>query len=154
MNWSSVLAAAILVGGAVYVVERVAPQDKQRVEVKTVYQDRVLPGVDRAVYRTLTNYVTNTTELSNLVTRMQELDKYRTLPGWIATSNDRIHAGLVARSWSAEYRVNERNNIAGAVAGSVLGGMYMRRVGVWWVGGVAGVADGRGQVSALAALSW
>lgn len=155
MTWGNVLAAALLVAGAVYVTERLAPTaDKPRVEVRTVYQDRILPGVPTTVYRTLTNYVTNATELSNLVSRMRTLDSYLTAPGWIAVSNERIHAGLVARAWSADYVVHMPDNVAGAVAGTMYGGLYMRRLGRVWVGAVAGVADGRGQASAVAAWAW
>ena len=155
MTWGNVLAAALLVAGAVYVTERLAPTaGKPTVEVRTVYQDRVLPGVPVTVYRQLTNYVTNATELSNLVARMRTLDSYLTAPGWIAVSNARIHAGLVSRAWSADYTIHAPDNIAGAVAGTLYGGVYLRRLGRVWVGAVAGVLDGRVQASAVAAWAW
>ena len=155
MTWGNVIAAGLLVIGGVYVAERLAPvPDRPRVEVRerTIIQTVTLPPAK--LMTVLTQYVTNKPALTSLSNALADYDRYRTLPGWIAISNDRIHAGLVARSWSVEYTVNSRNNIAGAVAGTLFGGIYLRRIGSAWVGAVAGVADGKAQIGGVAAWSW
>jgi hypothetical protein len=155
-SWAPVLAVGLAVAGAVYVTERVlqrAPAP-ERVEVRTVYQDRVLPGVGPTVYRTLTNYVTNRAELSNLVARMQELDRFRTAPGWIAATNNRLWAGVGPRWWSAEYDISPPSNIVGGYAGTGAGAFYLRRLGRWYVGGIAGAASGQAQVNLAGGVSF
>ena len=157
MTWANVIAAGVLVCGGVYVVERLAPAPtRPQVEIRerTIIQERTLPPIVTKLQTILTQYVTNKDAVATLSNAIVDYDRYRTLPGWVAISNDRIHAGLVARAWSVEYVVRERNNIAGALAGSMFGGVYLRRIGNAWVGAIAGAGDGRAQVAGVAAWSW
>lgn len=158
MNWAGIITAIVVVSGAVYVTERVLDrfekEPKVEVREKTITQVVTLPGVEKRLIQVVTQYITNPAAAAEITNRLWELTKYRTLPGWIAVSNDRIWAGLVARIWNAEYHVNERANVAGAFGGTMFGGLYLRRLGPFWVGGLAGAGDGKAQVAGIAAWSW
>jgi hypothetical protein len=69
---------------------------------------------------------------------VDELNKYRTLPGWITTQSNRIHAGLYLREWSVEYSTPARyKNTLYIFGGSMWGAGYLRSLGRFSVGGVA-----------------
>jgi len=61
---------------------------------------------------------------------LQAVNEYRTSPGWIVASNDRIYAGLADRAWSASYTVPTYRHTL-----SILGGMG---VGVHYTYAIAG----------------
>lgn len=79
---------------------------------------------------------------------VDELNKYRTMPGWTSTSSNRIHAGLYKREWSIEYyTLPKYYNTVFAIGGQQWGAGYLRSIGRFSLGGIvttegAGVAAG------------
>jgi len=65
---------------------------------------------------------------------VHELNQYRTLAGSIIISSNRIHAGLYARSWSMEYGVSGKKNLAYIFVGTHIGAGYMRLLDSWALG--------------------
>jgi hypothetical protein len=84
---------------------------------------------------------------------LDEINGYRTAPGWIASSNGRAWAGLQARAWSAEYAVDYIPAIwqVGLWAGYGGAGAYVSRQ----VGPVRlGLLAGYGVVAGMAGVDW
>lgn len=84
---------------------------------------------------------------------VDELNGYRTGPGWIDSSNGRAWAGLQARAWSASYAVDYLPAVwqAGLWAGYGGAGVYVSRQ----VGPVRlGVLAGYGVVAGMAGMDW
>jgi hypothetical protein len=154
-NITNLVVVGLLVATAVYVTNRLSPHPSApqvQIVERTIVQERVLPPVKEI--REIVKYITNKevqTKLSNLVV---DYNKYRTEPGTIVITNNRIGAGLNGRWWSVEYQVTERDNIAGAIAGSVYGGFYLRRLGRWWGGAVGGAGNGQAMVSGMVGYSF
>ena len=65
---------------------------------------------------------------------IDELNDYRTAPGWIDIRGDRIHAGLVEREWFIEYGITRKKNSVSIYAGSVYGIGYSRQIGRFGLG--------------------
>lgn len=154
-NITNLVVVVLLVATAVYVVERLAPHQKQpqvQVVERTIIQERVLPPIKEI--KEITKYITNKEVQSTLSNTLVDYNRFRTEPGTIAITNGRIGAGLNGRYWTVEYFVTERDNIAGVIAGSVYGGFYLRRIGRWWGGAVAGAGNNKAMVSGMVGYSF
>jgi len=75
---------------------------------------------------------------TNLMALLIELNQYKTNNGWIAVTNNRIHAGLFNRQWSVEFKTREvLFNEIGILAGSGFGAYYSRLLeDDWTLGGI------------------
>ena len=82
---------------------------------------------------------------------VEELNEYRTAPGWIDVRGDRIHAGLVAREWSIEYGIHRPRHSASIYAGGVFGLAYHYRINSWLYIGGGVFSDG---ISASVMAQW
>jgi len=85
----------------------------------------------------------------------QYANAYRTEPGWIAASNDRIYAGLADRAWSAPYTLPEYRHEVCVYAGSGLGVGYSYLIGGRFpIGGALFYAGDAVQAFASAGYRW
>lgn len=85
---------------------------------------------------------------------LEYVNEYRTSPGWVAASNDRIYAGLADRAWSAVYTIPSRRNTLNLLAGSGVGVQYTHTLaGRYPLGGMILYADGI-KVFASAGYQW
>ena len=74
---------------------------------------------------------------------VDELNRYRTEPGWIDVRGNMIHAGLVHREWAARYIIPIRRVYKNTIfvhIGTHWGVAYMRHIGRYSVGIQAGNA--------------
>lgn len=146
MSWQWALvfiAAGFLAGGAT--IKECGPQyvpGEVRIETNTIVQIRTQARIVRVP--------TNPAEMAALV---DELNGYRTGPGWIAASNRRVWAGLQARAWAADYAVDTIPVLwqVGLWAGYGGAGAYVSRK----VGPVRlGVLAGYGVLAGSIGLDW
>ena len=87
---------------------------------------------------------------------LDAVNTYRASPGWIASSNERIYAGLVDRVWSAPYTVQRTHRHAiGVWAGS--GGAISYTYVIfdrWTLGGMVLYAGGSPGMLAGVGYRW
>jgi hypothetical protein len=57
------------------------------------------------------------------------VNEYRTSPGWITSSNDRIYAGVADRTWSAPYEITSYKHEVNIFAGAGVGVQYTYTLG-------------------------
>lgn len=98
--------------------------------------------------------------MSNPAALLISLNAYRTNPGWIASSNGRIWAGLFGatdgegRIWSADYELpDELKNELTVWAGQGWGVSYQRHIFEHWTAGAAIFRIGD-QTAALAGVGY
>ena len=143
-QWALVfLAAGFLAGGAT--VKECGPQavpGEVRIETNTIVQ-----------VRTQARIVKVPTDPAEMAALVDELNGYRTGPGWIQSSNRRIYAGLQARAWAADYAVDAipaswQGGLWAGYGGA--GGYVSRKVGPVRLG----VLAGPGIVAGMAGIDW
>lgn len=91
--------------------------------------------------------------MTNPAALLHAVNDYRTAPGWIAASNDRIWAGLSNRMWSAPYDLPDHRHEVTIWAGQGIGlGYQYQLFDHWSVGGLL-LYSGE-QVSGLAGVGY
>jgi hypothetical protein len=93
------------------------------------------------------------TDPAGMAALVDELNGYRTGPGWLASSNRRVWAGLQARAWAADYATDADPVLwqAGLWAGTGgAGGYAARRIGPGWLG----IWAGYGGAGLMAGATW
>lgn len=127
MTWKDWLIICLMLTClAVFFLRDGSGSSEVRIKTNTIKQIVTLPPVK--IMEHVTNEIIRTNTFVIFVT--DELNKYRTLPGWIASSNRRIYAGLYQRAWSVEYDAPaDYKNRVTVWAGSGLGVSFQRDVG-------------------------
>jgi len=87
---------------------------------------------------------------------LDAVNAYRTAPGWIASSNARIYAGLVDRVWSAPYAVQQPYRHAISVWGGAGAGVsYTYAIfDRWTLGGMVLYSSGSPGMLAGVGYRW
>ena len=117
------------------------PQPKKEIIIRSVRQDAQLDPLPLSA--------TNAP-----LVLLEYVNTYRTEPGWIAASNDRIYAGLVDRVWSAAYTAPVYRHTLNLLAGSGFGVQYTYAIaGRYPIGGMI-LYSGGVKIFACAGFQW